>query len=83
MAQETLEEAAEIGKFAEKKYLERLYSYQKVDFKDGVFEGAKWQSERMYSEEDLREAFNVAKHIGQKNIAYEFDEWFDKYKKIK
>ena len=50
--QQTLEEAAKIGKFAEKKYLERLDNFQKVDFKDGFIEGAKWQQERMYSEED-------------------------------
>ncbi len=37
--------------------------------------------ERMYSEEDLKEAFNVARHIGKENIAYEFDEWFNKHKK--
>ena len=44
-------------------------------------EGAKWQSERMYSEEDLRETFNIARHIGRNNIAYEFDEWFNRHKK--
>jgi hypothetical protein len=43
--------------------------------------GAEWQSERMYSEEDLREAYNVARHIGKNNVAYEFDEWFEKFKK--
>jgi hypothetical protein len=35
-----------IGKFAEIRYLERLDNFQKCDFKDGVFEGAKWQQEQ-------------------------------------
>jgi hypothetical protein len=39
------------------------------------------KTERMYSEEDLREAYNVARHIGKNNVAYEFDEWFEKFKK--
>jgi hypothetical protein len=42
MEKETLEE---LGKFAERKYLERLNNYEKCDFKDGVIEGAKWQQE--------------------------------------
>jgi hypothetical protein len=50
--QETLEEYAKIGRFAEKKYLDRIDNFENVDFKDGVFEGAKWQADRMYSEED-------------------------------
>lgn len=57
LKQEALEEVAEIGEFAEKKYLERLNNFQKVDFKDGVFEGAKWMQERMYSEDDLIKAY--------------------------
>jgi hypothetical protein len=44
--QEILEEAAKIGDFAEKKYLKRLDNFQKVDFKDGVFEGVKWMQEQ-------------------------------------
>ena len=74
--QEILEEAAEIGKFAEKKYLERLYSFQKVDFNDGVFEGAEWQAERMYSEEEVLELLRKA-HFVEQNI----DEWFEQFKK--
>jgi hypothetical protein len=44
MKQETLEEA---GKFAEKRYLERVNNFQMCDFKDGVIEGAKWQQETL------------------------------------
>lgn len=39
------------------------------------------KADTMYSEEDMREAFNVARHVGRENIAYEFDEWFNKHKK--
>jgi len=78
--QEQLEEAADIGKFAEKKYLERLNNFQSSDFKDGVFEGAKWQSERMYSEEDMREAFKGGGKISWTDID-DFNEWFEQFKK--
>ncbi len=44
---ETLEE---LGRFAERKYLERLNNYENRDFIDGVIEGAKWQAEKMYNE---------------------------------
>jgi hypothetical protein len=71
--QETLEEAS--WKFNPLKKLDGEF------LRAAFIKGAKWQAERMYSEEDLREVFNVARHIGQKNIAYEFDEWFDKHKK--
>ena len=72
MNKETLEEAAAIGKFAEKKYLERLNNFQSIDFKDGVFEGAKWQQERMYSEEEVEKqklefAIGLLKVIEQPN----------------
>ncbi len=41
-----LEKANEIGSFAEKKLLERIDNFQNVEFKDGVFEGAKWQMDK-------------------------------------
>jgi hypothetical protein len=50
MTNETLEE---LGRFAERKYLERLNNYENCDFSNGVIEGAKWQAERMYSEEEV------------------------------
>lgn len=76
---ETLEEDAEIGIFADKKYLERLDNFQKVDFKDGVFEGAKWQKGKMYSEEDLLSAFEAGmRFIGEDKGS--FKEWFGNFK---
>jgi hypothetical protein len=50
--QETIEE---VGKFAEKRYLERMDSFEKCDFKDGVFEGYKLAQQRMFSEEDMKQ----------------------------
>ena len=54
---------------------------------DSFIEGAKWQQERMYSEEDLRQAFRD----GQENINYSEmygldsklteQEWFNQFKK--
>jgi len=81
--QESLDEVAEIGKFAEKKYLERLDNFQKVDFKDGFIEGAKSQQERMYSEEEVRRIASRAFLIKSNNetILEDFDKWFKQYKK--
>jgi len=76
MKQETLEEAAE-------KYAKPFDNRFWVVFKDG----AKWQQERMYSEEDLREAFRQ----GQDNMDYSEiygwntklteQKWFEQFKK--
>ena len=60
--QETLEEVAE-----------RLYpNYQQEIF----IKGAKWQSERMYSEEDLEQA-----HFDGKLKKQSFKQWFKQFKK--
>jgi hypothetical protein len=73
MKQETLEEAAE--------------DYgNSIGNKDGTaqfdfIKGAKWQQERMYSEEDLRRAYIVGKHGGVNQTYYDFDEWFEQFKK--
>jgi hypothetical protein len=74
MEKETLEEAA--GKYAGKYALStRHISY--IGFEDG----AKWQSEKMYSEEDLRRAYTVGKHGGVNQMYYDFNEWFEQNKK--
>ena len=49
-------------------------------------EGANWQQERMYSEEDLREAFKQSRQakIFEKDMppVYEnFEQWFEQFKK--
>jgi hypothetical protein len=52
----------EIEQKAELYYLET--KFRTSSSKKHFIAGAKWQAERMYSEEDLREAFNQ----GQENI---------------
>jgi hypothetical protein len=68
MKQETLEEAAE-------RYVENYKWEEEQDPWFDFMEGAKWQAERMYSEEDLREAFYAH---NQSWIDYE--EWFEQFK---
>ena len=69
MKQETLEEAAE-----------------KQDYTLGVeycafIEGAKWQQEKSYSEEDLREAFHVGRLYQGRDGDTNFEKWFEQFKK--
>ena len=83
--QETLEEAAEI-----------LYPFAfggignvENDKKNHFIKGAKWQQERMYSEEDLKEAFKGGGKMSwtdvnqetQEPYYYDFKEWFEQFKK--
>jgi hypothetical protein len=73
----TLEEAAE-------KYAEVENSCYTNDYY-GFINGAKWQQERSYSEEDLKEAFKVnytpfsATNIG--DFDKDFNHWFEQFKK--
>jgi hypothetical protein len=69
MKQETLEEAA--GNLADPNLCKT----------DNWIAGAKWQAKRMYSEEDLRQAYTVGKHGGLNQTYYDFDEWFKQNKK--
>jgi hypothetical protein len=73
--QETLEEAAE--RYAESK--SSNFSFRNTHIRD-FKEGAKWQQERMYSEEDLLSAFEAGMmFIGEDKGS--FREWFEKFKK--
>ena len=54
MNKETLEEAAE--RFS--------IDIREENYKDGFIEGAKWQQERMYSEEDMRKAIFTSFLLG-------------------
>jgi len=61
----------------------QLYNSYK---QEGFIKGAKWQQERMYSEEDLRKAFRHSRQalIFEKDMppVYEsFEEWFEQFKK--
>jgi hypothetical protein len=76
MKQETLEEAAE--KYAEN-FDNRFWASK------AFIEGAKWQAERMYSEDDLKEAFKSCytpfsfDRIG--DLEQDFNKWFKQFKK--
>jgi hypothetical protein len=69
--EETLEEAAE-----------------KFEYTDGIYgfkQGAKWQAERMYSEEDMSKAWSEGYHrkvdeITGNELRY-FNDWIEQFKK--
>lgn len=83
MKKESLEEAAE--KYAENKSSAEVFQEtHKIDFKSG----AKWQAERMYSEEELKSAFKIGFNIGYGSPVSELDlkeehctKWFEQFKK--
>ena len=54
------------------------YAIQKGNHNDKnvIIDGAKWQQERMYSEEDLRNCFYEAKTPSYQD----FGEWFEQFK---
>ena len=60
--------------------------YNPVKKLDGEFirqafkDGAKWMAERMYSEEDLRNAYRWGTLVNQGTKEH-FNEWFEKFKK--
>jgi hypothetical protein len=70
MRDETLEEAAE-----------RHYINCIPSDRHSFISGAKWQQERMYSEEDLREAFHVGRLYQGREGDVNFDKWFKQNKK--
>lgn len=75
MEKETLEEAAERNHNEQK-----LNTYTPYSFNDSFKDGAKWQAERMYSEEEVREIlfeFSCNNDINKK----EMKEWFEQFKK--
>ena len=68
---ETLEEVAE--NYENKDQHQR----SKLDF----IEGAKWQQERMYSEEDLIDAFNEGQAFNVRGMLIQGKQWFEQFKK--
>ena len=74
MNKETLEEAA-------KKYAENTPDNDPVRILSFI-KGAKWQAERMYSEEDMREAF-IAGTQFEEDYDYNLymEKWFEQFKK--
>jgi len=70
MKQETLEEAAE------KLYSDKLYPMYGGLRRDAFINGAKWQQEGSYSQEDLEVAF-----IEGRESSWSFNDWFIQFKK--
>jgi len=71
MKQETLEEVAK------SKYGRSIYDYEQID---AFVEGGLWQAERMYSEEDMKLAFETGRNFqltGEDN----FNELIEQFKK--
>jgi hypothetical protein len=72
---ETLEEVA-------KKYATNhgMMSYVFPEKEKSFIDGAKWQQERSYSEEDMKEAFRIGFNVGyndEESPSYLiFEEWF-------
>lgn len=85
--QETLEEAAERYSDFSNDHVpicfgDKFNPTSKADF----IAGAKYQAERMYSEEDLKEAFKQSRNAfifeeGMPPVYKSFEEWFEQFKK--
>jgi hypothetical protein len=81
MDEETLEEAAK-KRVPTSSSVWDLTETRRNDF----IAGAKWQQERSYSEEDLKEAFKQSRQvfIYQKDMPplfENFEQWFEQFKK--
>ena len=83
MKQETLEEAAErfypIAKGGSM-WMPSADDCNKANKQEGFIQGAKWQQERMYSEEDMKQAYLDGCKIKLTNI-YHLEKWFEQFKK--
>ena len=74
--QETLEKAAETN--SEKHHY--AFGQQSEFYQIGFIEGVKWQQERRYSEEDMKQAYLDGCKIKLTNI-YHLEKWFEQFKK--
>ena len=61
-------------------FAERLCPNKQVEY-DMIIEGARWQQERSYSEEDLEEAFKSGFTNCYNNNNLTFGEWFEQFQK--
>jgi hypothetical protein len=76
MKKETLEEVAE--KLISQYELGNTGKIDSEDAKEMLIELAKWQAERMYSEEDMEKAFQNGLN---RSFDSDFDRWFEQFKK--
>jgi hypothetical protein len=80
MKQETLEEAAErLSELQEGTYTPQ----HKITYKHGFEDGAKWQQERSYSEEEVMDILLLSySSISDKSLAgADLRKWFEQFKK--
>jgi hypothetical protein len=80
MTQETLEEAASsiIPDRSTAGWIDSFGATERI----GFIKGAKWQQERMYSEEEVEMIARDAYEMGRKNILIGvFNKWFKQFKK--
>ena len=78
MKQEILEQASE---YYAHNYFDMHETNHYKALKQGFEEGAKWQQERMYSEEEVEMIARYAYEIGRKNILIGvFNKWFEQFK---
>jgi hypothetical protein len=76
----TLEKAAE--NYANQKGDIPTTELEDAIFKQGFIDGAKWQTERMYSEEEVEQIAKDAYSMGRKNILIsKFNFWVQEFKK--
>jgi hypothetical protein len=97
--QETLEEAAEMDEtvaweLAKKRFEEiegyapdinnRTHELMVASLQEGILAGAKWQAERMYSEEDMHNLMDDYQNwlCNTDGDLLSFKEWFEQFKKI-
>ena len=79
MTQETLEEAASsiIPDRSTASWIDSFGATERI----GFIKGAKWQQERMYSEEEVESIARDAYEMGRKNILIGvFNKWFEQFK---
>jgi hypothetical protein len=70
---ETLEEAAKI----------HLNSGKIPNDYQSFIQGAKWQAERIYSEEEVKHLIHQACYFSGVRVFQKFDKWFSQFKKQK
>ena len=78
--QETLEEAAERFYPTPNPYVMGI-DIGNMMRREGFKEGAKWQQERMYSEEEVINAFNEGQALTVRSKLIQGKEWFEQFKK--
>jgi hypothetical protein len=83
MLKETLEEVAESKYGTDMDSIRGGPVYDlNADSKRAFVKGAKWQQERMYSEEDLRNAYRWGTTVNHGTKEH-FNNWFEQFKKNK